>query len=81
MGAFLAIAVLLLVSAAFNVFAWPTFFRRVARDSRARDEQGRATRFYMVHLVLLVVALVIAAAELVAGVVLVFVALAIANFT
>ncbi len=80
MAAFIAIAVLLFVSAAFNIFAWPTFFRRVARDPRAHDEAGRTTRFYTVHLVLLIIALVIAAAEIAAGVVVVGIALALANF-
>ncbi len=61
-------AVVLFVNAAFNGWAWPTFFRRVAEDPRARDEAGHATAFYRVHLVLLVVALVIAAASVVAGV-------------
>ncbi len=61
-------AVVLFVAAAFNVFAWPTFIRRVARDPRAHDEAGRPTRFLTVHVVLLVVALVIAAAAIVAGV-------------
>lgn len=61
-------AVVLFVSAAFNVFAWPAFFRRVAADPRARDAAGRATAFYRVHLVLLVLALAIAAACVVAGV-------------
>jgi hypothetical protein len=63
-------AVVLFVNAVFNVWAWPTFFRRVARDPRARDEQGRPTAFYRVHLVLLVVALVIAVASATAGILL-----------
>ncbi len=63
-------AVVLFVSALFNVWAWPTFFRRVAHDPRARDEAGRPTAFYRVHLVLLILALVIAAACVVAGVLL-----------
>ncbi len=61
-------AVVLFLNAVFNVWAWPTFFRRVAKDPRARDADGRATAFYRVHLVLLVVAVVIAAASVVAGV-------------
>lgn len=60
--------VLLLVGAAFNVFTWPTFLRRVAKDPRTRDERGRATRFLGVHIVLVVIALTIAAASVVAAV-------------
>ncbi|HWK20893.1 MAG TPA: hypothetical protein VNR37_09040 [Microbacteriaceae bacterium] len=63
-------ATVLLVSAVFNVLTWPTFIRRVARDPRARDAAGRATAFYRVHLVLLVIALAIAAAAAVAGILL-----------
>jgi hypothetical protein len=62
--------VVLFLSAAFNVIAWPRFFARVSADSRARDAQGRTTAFYRVHAVLLAIALALAAASIVAGVVL-----------
>ncbi|MDD7929941.1 SCO4848 family membrane protein [Microbacterium thalli] len=52
---------ILIVGAAFNVITWPTFLRRVARDPRATDAAGRRTRFYTVHLVLVVIALLLAA--------------------
>ncbi len=55
------IAVLLLANAAFNIVAWPTFFRRVARDPRARDAAGAPTPFLIVHAILLGVALLLAA--------------------
>ncbi|KQX06999.1 MULTISPECIES: SCO4848 family membrane protein [unclassified Leifsonia] len=55
------LAVLLLVNAVFNVVVWPTFLRRIAADPRARDADGRRTKFYTVHLVLISAALVIAA--------------------
>lgn len=61
-------AVVLFLNAIFNAFAWPRFFARVVKDPRARDAQGRRTTFLTVHLVLLVVALVLALASLVAGV-------------
>lgn len=54
------LAVLLLVNAVFNVLVWPTFYRRVAQDPRARDENGRPTRFLTVHAVLIGAALLIA---------------------
>ena len=62
--------VVLLLGAVFNVVAWPRFLQRVSVDPRARDGQGRRTTFYRVHLVLTVVALVIAAASVVAAVLL-----------
>ncbi len=60
--------ILLLLNAAFNVACWPTFLTRVARDARARDEQGRPTRFLRVHQVLVGTAMLLAAASAVAGV-------------
>ena len=54
---------LLLANAAFNVLAWPTFLRRVARDDRARDESGRPTTFLIVHAVLVGIALALAVAS------------------
>jgi hypothetical protein len=58
---------LLLVGAVFNVLVWPSFFRRVSRDPRARTEDGKPTRFLIVHAVLVAVALLIAAASAVAA--------------
>ena len=64
----IALGIVLLVNAAFNVLTWPTFLKRVARDPRARDEAGRPTRFLRVHQVLVVIALVLAAMSAVFGV-------------
>lgn len=63
-----ALGILLLLNAAFNVFTWPTFLKRVARDPRARDDAGRPTTFLRVHQVLVVVAMLLAAASAVFGV-------------
>jgi hypothetical protein len=63
-----ALAVLLLLNGVFNVAVWPTFFRRVARDPRARTADGKATPFFTVHLVIVSVALVLALVSLVSGV-------------
>jgi MASE2 domain len=63
------LAVLLLVNAAFNVLVWPTFFRRIAKDPRARDANGRPTRFLTVHAALIGAALVLAAVSAVAAIV------------
>ena len=63
-------AVVLFIGAVFNVIAWPRFFQRVAKDTRARDAAGKPTTFYTVHLVLLLIALAIAVASVVAGILL-----------
>jgi hypothetical protein len=63
-------AVVLFVGALFNLVAWPRFFQRVAKDTRARDAAGRPTTFYRVHLVLLLIAMAITAASVVAGILL-----------
>lgn len=63
-------AVVLFIGALFNLVAWPRFFQRVAKDTRARDASGRPTTFYRVHLVLLLIALAITAASIVAGILL-----------
>lgn len=62
--------VVLFLSAAFNVIAWPRFFARVSADPRARDDNGRTTAFFRVHAVLLAIALALAAASVVAGILL-----------
>ncbi|WIE63769.1 hypothetical protein DEI99_010955 [Curtobacterium sp. MCLR17_036] len=63
-------AVVLFLGAVFNVITWPRFFQRVANDTRARDAAGKPTTFYTVHLVLLLVALAIAVASILAGILL-----------
>ncbi|MET3467739.1 MULTISPECIES: SCO4848 family membrane protein [Microbacterium] len=55
------VVTILLVGAVFNIVTWPTFLRRVSRDPRARDADGRRTRFFTVHLVLVVIAVALAA--------------------
>lgn len=61
--------ILLLVNALYNAVVWPRFWTRVKQDSRARDEQGRATRFLTVHAVLISVALLLAAVSAIVGVI------------
>ena len=55
------VVTILLVGAVFNIVTWPTFLRRVSRDPRARDADGRRTRFFTVHLALVVIAVALAA--------------------
>ncbi len=62
--------ILLLINALYNIVVWPRFWTRVAADERARDAQGRPTRFFKVHAVLIGIALLIAAVSAVAGVLL-----------
>lgn len=62
------LAALLLVNAVYNVVVWPRFYTRVSRDGRAR-EQGRPTRFLIVHAILIGVALLLAAASAVAAII------------
>jgi hypothetical protein len=63
-----ALAIALLVNAAYNVIVWPRFLRRIANDPRARAADGSRTAFYRVHVVLITVALVIAAVSAILGV-------------
>ena len=63
-----ALAIALLVNAAYNVVVWPRFLSRIAKDPRARAADGSRTAFYRVHLVLITIALVIAAVSAVLGV-------------
>ena len=63
-------AVLLLVTAIWSFLVWPAFLRRVLRDPRARDEAGKATKFLTVHVVLVSISLLLAAACAVTGIVL-----------
>ncbi len=64
-----ALAILLLVNAAFNVLVWPRFYGRVAKDPRARDAAGKPTRFLIVHAVLIALALVLALVSAIVGVI------------
>ena len=61
-------AVLLLVGAGYSLTVWPVFLRRVAADDRARDADGKPTRFLTVHVTLVTIALVLAIAQAVAGI-------------
>lgn len=62
------LAVVLFLNAAFNAFVWPQFYKRVAKDPRARDANGKATAFLKVHAVLIAIALVLALVSLLAGI-------------
>lgn len=62
------LAVVLFLNAAFNAVVWPQFYKRVVKDPRARDANGKATPFLTVHIVLISVALVLALLSLLTGI-------------
>ena len=64
----ITLAVLLFINAAFNALVWPQFMRRVVNDPRAKNAQGKPTKFLMVHIYLVVFALVLAVVSLIAGI-------------
>jgi hypothetical protein len=61
-------AIVLLVNGIFNFIVWPPFYRRTASDPRARDADGKPTRFLKVHAILIGSALLLAVISLVFGV-------------
>jgi hypothetical protein len=60
--------ILLIVSGIFNFVVWPTFYRRVANDDRARDAAGRPTRFLTVHRVIVGIAYALGALAILGGI-------------
>lgn len=64
----IVLSVLLFLNAAFNALVWPRFYKRVARDPRARDEHGKPTAFLRVHAILIAIALVLALVSAIAGI-------------
>ena len=61
-------AILLIVNGIFNFLVWPTFLRRVAKDPRAKDAAGKPSRFLIVHIVLVALALALGLASILGGV-------------
>ena len=47
---------------------WPQFLRRVMKDPRARDADGKATKFLTVHVVLVSISMVLGAATAAIGI-------------
>jgi uncharacterized membrane protein len=62
-------ALLLIIAGVWSLVVWPQFLRRVMKDPRARDADGKATRFLTVHVVLVSISMVLGAATAVIGVV------------
>jgi hypothetical protein len=67
-GRVIPLAIVLFLNAAFNVIVWPQFYKRVAKDPRARDANGKATAFLKVHVVLISIALVLALVSVLVGI-------------
>jgi uncharacterized membrane protein len=63
------LAILLLVNAVWNTIVWPQFYKRVSKDTRARDAAGKPTKFLIVHAVLIGISLLIALVSAVFGVI------------
>jgi hypothetical protein len=61
-------SLLLIVSAVWSFVIWPPFLRRVLKDERARDADGKPTTFMRVHVVLISISLALAAAVGVLGI-------------
>jgi hypothetical protein len=65
-------ALLLIIAGVWSLLVWPQFLRRVMKEPRARDADGKATKFLTVHVVLVSISMVLGAATAVIGVVGVF---------
>jgi hypothetical protein len=62
------LAVVLVVAGLWSLLVWPQFLRRVRKDPRARDADGRATRFLTVHVVLVSISMLFGAATAAIGI-------------
>lgn len=62
------LALILILSGVWSLIVWPPFLRRVLKDPRARDENGAATRFLTVHVMLVTTSMILGAATAVIGV-------------
>ncbi len=61
------LAIVLLVAGLWSLAVWPPFLRRVLKDPRSRDADGKATRFLTVHIVLVSISLLLGAATAAIG--------------
>lgn len=64
----IAWSLLLIVSAVWSLVIWPPFLRRVLKDERSRDVDGKPTTFLRVHAILISISLALAAAVGVLGI-------------
>lgn len=61
-------SLLLIASAVWSLVIWPPFLRRVLKDERSRDADGRGTTFLRVHVILIGVSLAFAGAVAALGI-------------
>lgn len=64
----LILSLILILAGIWSFIVWPPFLRRVLKDPRARDENGRATRFLTVHIMLVSISMILGIATLVIGI-------------
>ncbi|MDQ0029211.1 SCO4848 family membrane protein [Arthrobacter bambusae] len=62
------LSIVLIVAGAWSLIVWPQFLRRVMADPRARDAEGKATKFLTVHVVLVTISMVLGLATAVIGI-------------
>jgi uncharacterized iron-regulated membrane protein len=62
------LSIVLIVAGAWSLIVWPQFLRRVTADPRARDANGKATKFLTVHVVLVTISMVLGLATAVIGI-------------
>ena len=62
------LAVVLIVAGLWSLVVWPQFLRRVIKDPRSRDTDGKATRFLTVHIVLVSISMLLGAATAAVGI-------------
>lgn len=65
-------SLLLLVAAVWSFVIWPPFLRRVLKDERSRDADGKPTTFLRVHVILISISLALAVAVGVLGILTLF---------
>lgn len=62
------LALVLIIAGVWSLLVWPQFLRRVMKDPRSRTASGQASRFLVVHVVLVSVSMVLGAATAAIGV-------------
>lgn len=65
-------SVLLLIAGLWNIAIWPQFWRRIAKDDRARTADGATTTFYRVHAVIIGLSFALGLAVLLLGILTLF---------
>ncbi len=64
----LALSIVLIIAGLWSLLVWPQFLRRIRKDPRSRDQDGRATRFLTIHLMLVSTSMVLGLATAVIGI-------------